>query len=312
MINYENKNHNVSIGICAYNEEKNIARLLSNLLTEQDLSLDSEIIVICSGCTDSTPEIVRSFCEKDRRVKLIVEPTRNGKISALNKILSLYDGDYFVNLDADHMPLPGAISYLIPHFKNPSVGVVSGCQIPIDRDGFMAKIGQTVWSLHNSTQCYCNHHGVDQHLGGVLFAIKRGVCDHIPEDIVNDDGYIGVDARRKGFKVLFEERARALFRTPETIPEYITQRRRFVYGHLKVKKETGVSPMVLQMCHPSDQIKILLDWFVRNPHLSLYFFVACVLEAYINFLVRLDIMKKSNPYKIWRIAESTKMEVPLR
>jgi cellulose synthase/poly-beta-1,6-N-acetylglucosamine synthase-like glycosyltransferase len=49
------------IGVCPYNEENNIARLLQNLITEQSIPKESKILVVCSGCTDKTPDIVASF-----------------------------------------------------------------------------------------------------------------------------------------------------------------------------------------------------------------------------------------------------------
>jgi biofilm PGA synthesis N-glycosyltransferase PgaC len=54
----------VSIGICVYNEEKNIGRLLDKLLTQKtDLSDISEIYVVSSGSKDRTNEIVRTFAK---------------------------------------------------------------------------------------------------------------------------------------------------------------------------------------------------------------------------------------------------------
>ena len=130
----------ISIGICAYNEEKIIASLLDNLLNKQNLPQDTEIIVVCSGCTDSTPEIVTRFSERDERIKLIVEPIRRGKAPALNKILKAYTGDIFVHVDADHFMSLGAIQILLNRLSNPTnptIGAVSGCQIPFGGENFM-------------------------------------------------------------------------------------------------------------------------------------------------------------------------------
>ena len=65
----------LSVGIPAYNEEANIGRLLKALLNQELprwLKLE-EIVVVASGCTDRTEDIVRSFEEQDERVKLVVE-----------------------------------------------------------------------------------------------------------------------------------------------------------------------------------------------------------------------------------------------
>ena len=55
----------ITVGICAYNEGKNIGKLLDNILNEQKLKEDFELLVVCSGCTDGTVEIVQRFQEKD-------------------------------------------------------------------------------------------------------------------------------------------------------------------------------------------------------------------------------------------------------
>jgi len=93
--------------------------------------------------------------------------------------------------------IPARATTSLDHLRDQNVGAVSGCQIPIGGDRFMDKVNQVVWGLHNETQRYCNDHGIAQHLGGVLFAIRRGICDHVPEDVVNDDAYMGVECRRR-------------------------------------------------------------------------------------------------------------------
>jgi biofilm PGA synthesis N-glycosyltransferase PgaC len=296
----------VSIGICAYNEEENIGSLLRNLLMEQDLPQNSEIIVVCSGCSDRTPEIVRDFARKEERVKLIVETERRGKALALNRILGLYRGEIFVHLDADHIPEPGAINMLLNKFSNPKIGGVSGHQVPIKIDNFMGRICEVIWGLHSETQRYYHARGRAQHLGGVLFAIRRGICDKVPEDIVNDDAYLGVMCMMKGYRVTFEEGAIALFRGPATVSDYVNQRRRVVYGHLKVKRETKIAPMVLESSPVNVEISIIRHWLEKNPKMTKTFVAACFLEGIVNVLARTDLWTGNNNHKVWKVATTTK------
>ena len=146
-------------------------------------------------------------------------------------------------------------------------------------------------------------------MGGVLFAIRRGICNRIPEDIVNDDAYMGVICRKKNYKIVFEEGAIALFRGPETVADYINQRRRVVYGHLRVKKETKVAPMVLEASPLSDKIAILSRWFKKNWRTLHYFLAACFLEAIVNVMARIDLRKGKSLHKVWRIATTTKKRI---
>lgn len=62
----------VSIGIPAYNEERNIGRLLTAILNQKTQSVNiSQIVVVSSGSTDKTDFIVESFSKEDDRVVLI-------------------------------------------------------------------------------------------------------------------------------------------------------------------------------------------------------------------------------------------------
>ena len=73
----------------AYNEEANIGRLLRSLLRQRFTHCYlREILVVASGCTDRTEEIVRNIMEKDNRIKLLIQPHREGKASAINLFLS--------------------------------------------------------------------------------------------------------------------------------------------------------------------------------------------------------------------------------
>jgi glycosyltransferase involved in cell wall biosynthesis len=62
----------VSIGIPAYNEEKNIGRLLTAILNQKTYNVEiDQIVVVSSGSTDKTDTIVEDFTRKDSRIVLI-------------------------------------------------------------------------------------------------------------------------------------------------------------------------------------------------------------------------------------------------
>ena len=106
----------VSVGICAYNEGLNIGPLLSNVLYGQELPLESEVLVVCSGCTDKTVSIVQEFAEKDTRIKIIVENERRGKASAVNQVLKNANGDSVIFVSADTMPSKECFTKYISYF----------------------------------------------------------------------------------------------------------------------------------------------------------------------------------------------------
>lgn len=123
----------LTVGICAYNEEWNIAELLANLTEIQRLPRNSEIITVCSGCTDRTPQVVKGFARKDRRIRLIEEPKRFGKAVALNKILSQARGEQIVVISADVIPREDCIMSLVRSMSDQRVGIACGRPEPIRR-----------------------------------------------------------------------------------------------------------------------------------------------------------------------------------
>ena len=73
----------LTVGVCAYNEEKNIASCIRSVLMQQGASFQlREVLVVCSGCTDGTEAIVEEMSRQDRRVRLLVQKRREGKCSA--------------------------------------------------------------------------------------------------------------------------------------------------------------------------------------------------------------------------------------
>jgi hypothetical protein len=69
------ENYALSIGVMAYNEENIIEQcivaLQNHKLTKHYIK---EIIIVSSGSTDRTNEIVNEYALKDNRIKLIIQP----------------------------------------------------------------------------------------------------------------------------------------------------------------------------------------------------------------------------------------------
>ncbi len=95
----------VSVGVCAYNEEKNIGRVLESLINQKTKKINiDEIFVVSSGCTDNTNNIIREFENKDKRIKLIDQKEREGKSSAINLFLKNAKNEILVLESGDTTP----------------------------------------------------------------------------------------------------------------------------------------------------------------------------------------------------------------
>lgn len=99
----------VSVIIPAYNVEKYIRECLDSVLGQT--YSDIEVIVIDDGSTDSTPEIIREYAERDSKVRLIRKP--NGGPSARNAGLDVASGEWIMFVDSDDAIAPEAVETLL-------------------------------------------------------------------------------------------------------------------------------------------------------------------------------------------------------
>ena len=117
----------VSVLIPARNEEKNIKRIINSMLRQDYKNL--EILVLDDNSTDSTADIVRQFCEKDKRVKLIkgqpLPKGWKGKCFACHQLSKIAKGDYFVFTDADTLHYPDSISGALAALIKNKLDVIS-------------------------------------------------------------------------------------------------------------------------------------------------------------------------------------------
>lgn len=123
-----NDTPNISIIIRTKNEERFLAQTLTAIFN-QDIELPFEVIIIDSGSTDRTLEIVRQF---DVRLYEI-EPDKFTFGHALNYGSGLALGEYIVYLSAHCIPLDSkwVANLLEPLQSDPSIAATYGNQVPI-------------------------------------------------------------------------------------------------------------------------------------------------------------------------------------
>jgi dolichol-phosphate mannosyltransferase len=130
IVNGINKNKKIifklSIIIPAYNEEKLIGNVLSNVLAvdTEKLGFEKEIIVINDGSTDKTEEIIK-------RVKHInlINKSNGGKGSAVKLGIKKATGDFILIQDADMEYYPSDYIEMLKKIGNSMSTVVYGSRI---------------------------------------------------------------------------------------------------------------------------------------------------------------------------------------
>ncbi len=287
----------VSVGIMAFNEEKNIGVLLKSLLKHRsEKSTIEEIIVVSSGSTDLTNHIVKQQAKKDKRIKLIVEQRRKGKASAVNIFIAKAKRNILVLISADVAIEPTTLDNLVIPFKNHSVGITGAHPIPInDPTTCMGFAAHLLWRLHHEV-------ALKTPKMGEMIAFRK-IFKRIPVSSAVDEATIEPLIRGQGYKAVYVPNAIIHNKGPETVREFIARRRHIYFGHLVTKNEYGYEVATM------NGLRII---FLLLKNLPLSFksllFTPCVvvLEIVSRILGFLDYKFKLKNHTIWEVTPSTK------
>jgi biofilm PGA synthesis N-glycosyltransferase PgaC len=291
----------ISIGVCVYNEERNIGSLLNSLLNQKTTQHINEIIVVSSACSDKTNAIIETeFLKFYPKVVLLKQEKREGKASAVNLFLEHANGDIVVVESGDTIPTDDTIENLIEPFKNPKIGMVGGRPIPVnDPNTFMGFTVHLLWDLHHKLAL--KHPKL-----GELVAFRENLIKKIPIDTAVDEAFIEALINEKGYELKYVPSAIVYNKGPETISDFLKQRRRIFAGHIHLKKIKRYTPSSMKI----NILKLTFEVIKLNPKEILWLFGAMFLEFYGRLLGSYDFfIKNKNPF-IWDIANTTKDNIP--
>ncbi len=239
----------VSVGICAYNAKGRVDDALASLF-DQEVPKGFElveIIVVSSGCTDGTDRAIEAWSRRNSSVRLFREPTRNGKISALNIILERYAGEILVLLNADARLEAGALRSLLDAFRDPAVEIACGCPLPdVARGDVHSLLQEFLWNIHNSTLDALSNARMANHCCDEFMAMRRGFVDRLPTGLINDGAYFGVVSSLRRGTVRFCPEAKVYVRTPRTLAGLVKQRQRILRGHRQIRGILHRGPNTLE------------------------------------------------------------------
>lgn len=280
----------ISVGIMAYNEEKNIARILDAILG-QSIAV-KEIIVVSSGSTDKTNEIVRKYAKKHKSITLITQEKRLGKASAINEFLKRASSDILVLESADTTPKNGAIEKMVKRFSDEKVGIVASRPIPANCEGILGHVVNLQWELHHQIS-------LQKPKFGELIGFRR-VIDKIPNTAV-DEEQIAALIQRLGYKAKYASDAIVYNKGPKNLKDFFGQRRHIYCGHLELKKDFHYKPASL------DNKAIVTGlWKTLKIKDLPYIALAVILEAIGRALGLFDYYTNKEKHYIWEVAKSTK------
>jgi len=285
----------VSVGIMAFNEEKNIGRLLKALLSQKLKKVRiKEIIVVSEGSTDKTNKIVEKFAKKNKIIKLITKDKRRGKALAINGFIKTASSKLLVLESADTIPKDDCIEKLCLPLLKKNTGICASHPMPINKkDSFIGFTINLLWSLHHRIS-------LESPKFGELIAF-RNIIEKIPNTAV-DEEYIAMLIQKKGFLAKYVPDAVVFNKGPTTAKDFLVQRRRIYCGHLELKKKSHYEVSTISNLNIFKNLIATLD--TRPKHL-IWTFGAVVIETYARLLGTIDFYSRKE-HAVWKIAESTK------
>jgi biofilm PGA synthesis N-glycosyltransferase PgaC len=299
---------NLTIGVCAYNEEKNIRALLGDVLNQKGLPQDIRIIVVASGCTDNTVGIIRGIMSDDCRVELIEEKTRTGKTNAINLILASCHAGLLALVSADVRIPQNSLSELFRAMPDESIGVVGGLPVVENSEnGAVARSATVIWRLMRQAMIELGSRGELSFVMGELYCFRTNLVEQIPPHVVNDDAYVATFARNRGLKVVHAAKANFVLKVPSSISDYIAQRRRVTFGHLLIKGQMGRFANIEGMA--LDHTLILARAMIReaasHPCSIFRALFLLELEGTVRLLAWLD-LRAGRQHLVWNRITTTK------
>lgn len=230
----------VSIVIPAYNEELNIERTLAGVLAID--YPDLEIVVVDDCSTDGTLARIEPFLI-DHRVRLVRKQVNEGKAMALNDAIPLTRGELLLIQDADAVPVPEILHYLVPHFRFPRCAAVTGNPRVVNRDSFLAKLQAIEFSSIISIMRRAQRiWGRIMTMSGVVGIFRRQALFDVglfnPE-MATEDIDLTWRLQLRHWDVRYESRAVIWMRVPQSLRGLVQQRRRWALGLSQVQARHG-------------------------------------------------------------------------
>jgi poly-beta-1,6-N-acetyl-D-glucosamine synthase len=290
----------LSIVTCAYNEEANIGRFLRGCQTSGNGSYELvEIVVVASGCTDRTEEVVQAAADLDPRVRLIKEPARTGKAAALALGLKDVVGDVVLIAGSDTSPATGALSEAVRPFSDPKVSLVCTRPVPLDNsNSFAVRLARTMWEIHHAVSLMTPK-------PGEAFAIRnRGF--NIPADVQDDDTYLGTVSVLPGTKSVYAEKSVFFNRVPTTVPDFLRQRWRINRQQLGLTQSSGI---VTATWRPQFLAGALERYLREHPRSLSYVVVLAGAEGLVKLGALVTGVFVRKPLVQWAPIQSTKQSI---
>ena len=222
---------NVTLMICAYNEEDIIGEKMENIRQIDYPANKFCIMWVTDGSNDHSNELLKEYPE----VTLIYSPERRGKAAAMQHGLRENKAEYVVFTDANTMLNTNAIREIIRQFMKPNVSCVSGEKRVVARvNGQVAAEGEGLyWKYESTLKRWDSELYSAMGAAGELFAVRMSHYRAAPSNALLDDFMMSMLIVRDGHRIAYTSEAYAMEYGSADMHEESKRKRRIAAGGLQ-------------------------------------------------------------------------------
>lgn len=280
------KKMSLAIGLCAYNEERNILHLLRDIYKQKrDNFVLENIFIVNDSSTDNTSAIIKNFSLTHKKVRVIGLRKNVGKINCMNKIIKVASSDYLIFFDCDvRLKDEQVLSEMIKTFQSSDTGVdvVGGIDTPVAANSFFGKIFNTWVEIWDTAKREFSNEDMTYNLSARAMGVSKRLYKklNIPSFATADDQYIFIFSKKLGYSFKLARNANILYKVPDNIKEYILQSMRYLKFHKNIEALFG--NWIEQYYKLKEGAKAKAIWFVfkRKPA---FVILALLLQIVVRF-----------------------------
>jgi len=292
----------LSILITAFREAATIGQAIEAFLPQ--LPEGAEILVVCPD--PETIAVVDDYAARCPAVRHVADPQR-GKPAALNVGLRAARADVVVLSDGDVVVAGDALAPLLAPFEDPQVGAVSGHPVSISpRDTVLGHWSHLLTESIHQMRLARDQAGQFLVCSGYLFALRRALIEHVPEDALAEDAVISHLIAHQGYRIRYVPQARVFVKYPTTYRDWLRQKVRTSGGYAQDyvrKSPLRMRSAWLEMLNGTP----LALRYPRNPREFLWTLLLFAARLHVWLLVFVSVRLLHRPLAtLWQRVETTK------
>jgi cellulose synthase/poly-beta-1,6-N-acetylglucosamine synthase-like glycosyltransferase len=213
----------VSVVVPTHNEELIISKKIDNLLSSSYPMEKLEIIFV-DDSNDSTPEIIQEQSRKASNIVLVGFNRRMGYSPSMIAGCKAAKGEIIVLNDAGSFLDPQAIANLVSRFKDKRIGVVTGKDVILNVNEEVGKSETLYQKFYDFLRISESKMDSTFFIKGEATAVRGDIIKGLENSSETFDTMVGLLARQRGYKVVYDPRVRFYEYAPSTHSERVKQK----------------------------------------------------------------------------------------